>query len=79
MGGADGMTARQPWFAVASPISQNVELVLDSVMAGNQIVLIDRVNPNVELAQAIQDEAERRGITVKVELIEDGISAELSE
>ena len=58
---------------------RNVELVLASVAAGNQMVFIDRKVSNEALAAAVRSEADARRMNVNVHLVEDGVVAELAD
>jgi hypothetical protein len=56
---------------------QSVQLVLSRVVEGKHVVLIDRLESSQDLADAIIEEAEKRGIAIKVSLIDEGVSVEL--
>lgn len=61
-----------------SRTEQSVAIVLAKVAEGKHVILIDRLDSNVALAAAVTAEAERRGMNVNVELVDDGVSAELA-
>jgi hypothetical protein len=56
-----------------------VELVLERVEAGSRAVVIDAVVSPKALAAAVVAEAKQRGLNVRVELLENGVAAELDE
>jgi hypothetical protein len=56
-----------------------VELVLERVEAGSRTVVAHGEFSDQEIAHAVSVEAERRGLRIKVELVDGAVAVELDE